>query len=250
MSGDARSLGLVDEPLFGVPFARLSSVNDPGFSIAFMGEFEQGDDYWEQARLNFRWCVEVDVEGGRARVQITPTVSEVSDNRFARTYRFEKRTSDQLRFQARFFVYPDASANRGPLQGFVRGERGIRVYLEGFRVLPYGDGSDDWLSIDRDYRSGSRYYSIDVDDELSDYVDLDKREGLHALGQNSYFGAVFLTEAGAPSFESLINREGFVPGDTFKEIRNIVHTAVRLSVRVHHRQHPHLQRHHQRGLQC
>ena len=250
MSGDARSLGLVDEPLFGVPFARLSSVNDPGFSIAFMGEFEQGDDYWEQARLNFRWCVEVDVEGGRARVQITPTVSEVSDNRFARTYRFEKRTSDQLRFQARFFVYPGASANRGPLQGFVRGERGIRVYLEGFRVLPYGDGSDDWLSIDRDYRSGSRYYSIDVDDELSDYVDLDKREGLHALGQNSYFGAVFLTEAGAPSLESLINREGFVPGDTFKEICNIVQTAVRLSVRVHHRQHPHLQRHHQRGLQC
>ncbi len=54
MSGDARSLGLVDEPLFGVPFARLSSVNDPGFSIAFIGEFEQGDDYWEQARLNFR----------------------------------------------------------------------------------------------------------------------------------------------------------------------------------------------------
>lgn len=81
-------------------------------------------------------------------------------------------------------------------------------------------------------------------------MDLDKREGLHALGENSYFGAVFLTEAGAPSLESLINREGFVPGDTFKEIRNIVQTAVRLSVRVHHRQHPHLQRHHQRGLQC
>lgn len=61
---------------------------------------------------------------------------------------------------------------------------------------------------------------------------MDKREALNAIPSNGYFGAVFLTTAGAPGLESLINREGFVPGPTFKAIREIVQDGVRLSVRV------------------
>lgn len=43
---------------------------------------------------------------------------------------------------------------------------------------------------------------------------------------------MFLTESGAPGLKSLVNREGFVPGATFDEIREIVATSVKLSVRV------------------
>jgi histidine kinase len=232
LNGTSDSLGIAASPLFGMPNVRLSSETDPGFELHFSGDFEQGDEYWDQARDRFSWCVEVDVANGVARFQITPMCSEVEENAYARQYYFERQASPGLMFQARYFVYPRASANRGPLNGFVRDYRGIRIYLEGFRVLPYADGSDDWLNIDRDYRSGPRYYEIEIDEQNSDAVDADRREALDALSQNSYFGAVFLTESGAPGLKSLVNREGFVPGATFDEIREIVATSVKLSVRV------------------
>ncbi len=28
---------------------------------------------------------------------------------------------------------------------------GVRVFMEGFRVLPYGEPKNDWLALDRDY---------------------------------------------------------------------------------------------------
>lgn len=232
LNGNFESLGIAGSPLFSVPTVRHSSKSDPGFELHFSGDFEQGDEYWDQARDRFSWCVEVDVANALARFQISPMRSEVEDNSYARQYYFERQASPGLRFQARYFVYPRASANRGPLGGFVREYRGIRIYFEGFRVLPYADGSDDWLNIDRDYRSGPRYYEIEIDEHRSDTVDVDKREALDALSQNAYFGAVFLTESGAPGLESLVNREGFVPGATFDEIREIVSTSVKLSVRV------------------
>lgn len=232
LGSSSDSLGIAASPLFGMPNVRLSSEDDPGFELRFSGDFEQGDEYWDQARDRFSWCVEVDVANAVARFQITPMRSEVEENAYARKYYFERQASPGLRFQARYFVYPRASARRGPLNGFVRDYRGIRIYLEGFRVLPYADGSDDWLNIDRDYRSGARYYEIDVDEQNSDAVDVDRREALDALSQNAYFGAVFLTESGAPGLKSLVNREGFVPGVTFDEIREIVATSVKLSVRV------------------
>lgn len=232
LGSSSDSLGITASPLFGMPNVRLSSEADPGFELHFSGDFEQGDEYWDQARDRFSWCVEVDVANAVARFQITPMRSEVEENAYARKYYFERQASPGLRFQARYFVYPRASARRGPLNGFVRDYRGIRIYLEGFRVLPYADGSDDWLNIDRDYRGGARYYEIDLDEQNSDTVDGDRKEALDALSQNAYFGAVFLTESGAPGLKSLVNREGFVPGVTFDEIREIVATSVKLSVRV------------------
>ena len=127
---------------------------------------------------------------------------------------------------------PNASTRRGPLSGFVRSTSGVRVYLEGFRVLPYGEYGDDWLSIDRDYRGGARFYTIDIDVETSDQLEVDRKEGLVATGNTGYFGAVFLTEDGAGGLRSLVNREGFVPDSTYDGLVDLVQTGIRLSVRV------------------
>lgn len=232
LGADASELAISGESLLGRPIVRGTGDSDPGFEFELTGELAPGDDLWVKAAEDFQWCVEIDVAGGRTRYLISPTISHVKAESLARVYSFEADADPGLRFQARFYMMPNASARRGPLKGFVRASSGIRVYLEGFRVLPYAEYGDDWLEIDREYRSGPRYYTIAIDETASDEVEVDSREALNAVASNAYFGAVFLTAGGAPGLESLINREGFVPGPTFVDIRQIVQDGVRLCVRV------------------
>jgi signal transduction histidine kinase len=232
LASDSESLAIAGEPLIGTPRLRSTAANDPGFELELSGELASGDDLWAKAAEDFQWCIEIDVANGRTRYRVSPTHSYAREEPLARVYSFEATTDPTLRFQARFYVMPGASTRRGPLRGFVRSTSGIRVYMEGFRVLPYAEYGDDWLETDREYRSGPRYYSIAVDEQASDDLAIDSKEGLSALPSNAYFGAVFLTSAGAPGLESLINREGFVPGRAFHEIRQIVQVGIRLSIRV------------------
>lgn len=232
LGADAAELAIIGESLLGRPTVRGTGPGDPGFELELAGELATGDDLWIKAAEDFQWCVEIDVADGRTRYQISPTISHVREEPLARVYAFEADASPDLRFQARFYMMPNASASRGPLKGFVRSASGIRVYLEGFRVLPYAEYGDDWLEIDREYRSGPRYYTIAIDEGASDELEVDKKEALNAVASNAYFGAVFLTTAGAPGLQSLINREGFVPEPTFLAIRQILQDGVRLSVRV------------------
>lgn len=232
LGADGDTLAIAGEPLLGAPVVRKASRKDPGFAVELAGELAIGDDLWIKAAEDFQWCIEIDVADGRVRYRISPTKSYMQTEPLARTYAFEGTADQSLRFQSRFYMMPDASTRRGPLKGFVRSSSGVRVYLEGFRVLPYAEYGDDWLEIDRDYRSGARYYTIELDAEASDEIAFDSREGLNAVASNGYFGAVFLTSGGAPGLQSLINREGFVPGPTFTAIREIVQNGVRLSVRV------------------
>ncbi|MET4580993.1 signal transduction histidine kinase [Conyzicola nivalis] len=232
LGSSKEDLALVGEPLIGKPAIRRAGPDDPGFDLELIGELTPGDDLWVKAAEDFQWCVEIDVTDGRVRYRISPTVSYSRTEPLAQVYSFEAPADEHLQFQARFYMMMNASTRRGPLKGFVRSTSGIRVYLEGFRVLPYAEYGDDWLEIDREYRSGARYYTIELDDNASDRLDTDKKEALNALASNSYFGAVFLTTDGAPGLKSLVNREGFVPGQTFTAIRQIVQDGVRLSVRV------------------
>ncbi|WP_419707715.1 sensor histidine kinase [Promicromonospora sp. NFX87] len=232
IGADPATLAISGPTLIGSPIVRGTGSIDPGFELELAGELAPGDDLWLKAAEEFQWCVEIDVSDGRTRYRVSPTVTYMRTEPLARTYSFEAQADLGLRFQVRFYVMAGASTRRGPLKGFVRSTSGIRVYLEGFRVLPYAEYGDDWLEIDREYRSGPRYYTIDFDGSASDELDVDRREGLSALPSNAYFGAVFLTTAGAPGLESLVNREGFVPGRTFKAIRQIVQDGVRLSVRA------------------
>lgn len=232
LGSDSESLAIAGESLIGRPTVRGTAEGDPGFELELSGELAPGDDFWAKAAEDFQWCIEIDVSGGRTRYRISPTTTYARSESLARAYSFEAQADPALRLQARFYMMPGASSRRGPLKGFVRSTSGIRVYLEGFRVLPYAEYGDDWLEIDREYRSGPRFYTIELDESASDDLDVDKREALNAIPSNGYFGAVFLTTVGAPGLESLINREGFVPGPTFRAIREIVQDGVRLSVRV------------------
>lgn len=223
------------KPLVSYPKVRdVRSGLDPGFEIRLTGDFEIGDSLWQRASEDFEWLIEIDATTENVQYQVTPLRRYAATVPEARTYRFQRRVSivGRPRFQARILTMPNASTRRGPLAGFVRSNSGVRVYLEGFRVLPYGEYGDDWLSIDRDYRSGPRFYKIDIDSESSDQLEVDRREGLQATSNAGYFGAVFLTEESSGGLRSLVNREGFVPDAAYDALVDMVQTGIRLSIRV------------------
>lgn len=231
-AGTPEALGLSAEPLFGEPLVRTSSDADRTFDIEFEGDLKTGDDLWSVAAEKFDWCIEIDVRDSRVRYRVSPTVRLERSNPEVHVYNFEADAPADLAFQARIFFMPAATARRGPLQGFTRATSGVRIYQEGFRVLPYGELGNDWLALDREYRTGQRFYTIHLDDSVSDPIEQDKTEALSGASNANYYGAVFLTTAGAPHLESIVNREGFVPSHTFDAITRIVTNGVRLSVRV------------------
>jgi len=104
---------------------------------------------------------------------------------------------------------------------------GVRVYLDGFRVYPYGDQGDDWLDIDRDVarRHGK---ARDVFRRVSaNLLGVDHSRAMlnHPRNQN-LIGRVNLSNYPDKIFEVTMNREGFVENEAVKLLREFIRQAL------------------------
>ena len=133
-------------------------------------------------------------------------------------------------FQARILIREGRVKAGKDASGWLADLSGVRIFMEGFRVLPYGDTGNDWLSLDADYTRRSR--KIDVSDDLPDLPDDDPDAGLLTLPNRNYFGGVFLTGSGASSLRMLVNREGFVPEGGFEALRDLLRNGIALATRA------------------
>ena len=235
---------VVSEPvLFERPILRdingdLVEQADAGFEVLLEGEFQAGEEYWGVIAEMAAWVIEIRADANEALVRfgIAPTRRTCSENPDARPYTTTIAHPDPdrgLSFDARILV------REGQITGQSARERriwaakasGIRVYVEGFRVLPYGD--DDWLSIDADYAGRARQLEMLTDLKLAAEIEnVGPDEGLVRLAQLNYFGGVFLTQERAPTLRVLVNREGFVPEAAFDTLVKLVRTGVDLCTRV------------------
>lgn len=235
---------VVPEPvLFDRPLIRDIGSNgagraDEGFKVDLTGEFESGHEYWDIIAEMAAWVLEIRAEAGSARVRfaVAPTRRTRVDNPDARGHAMaiaHPEPEGGLSFDARILVREGRIKGKGALQrrSWAAQASGIRVYLEGFRVLPYGD--DDWLSIDADYTSRARQLDMLKDMPLAGEFDgEDPDKGLTRLRHTNYFGGVLLTHERAPTLRVLVNREGFVPEAAFGTLRRLVRTGVDLCTRV------------------
>ena len=211
---------------------------DGGFEVLLEGEFESGDDYWDVIAQAAAWVVEIRAEAseGQVRFAIAPTRRTRVENPDASEYTTTIAHPDAergLSFDARILVREGPFTGKGARhrQAWAAKASGIRVYLEGFRILPYGD--DDWLRIDADYTTRARQLEMLKDWPLAEeFEDADSDEGLTRLTHNNYYGGVFLTQERAPTLRVLVNREGFVPEAAFDTLVSLVRTGVDLCTRV------------------
>ena len=100
---------------------------------------------------------------------------------------------------------------------------GVRVYLDGFRVYPYGDPGDDWLNIDKDVarRLGK---ANDVFGRVSANllgVDHSRVLLVHPRNQN-LIGHVYIHNYPNKIFEVTMNREGFIENEAFEQLKKFI----------------------------
>lgn len=217
-----------------------TSPDDPGFSIELSGEFAGTEAQWPTLLAHVNWIIEIDA---RSRTQIlyriAPTRLTVNTIPQAaeRVFSHERKTPGP-RFAARIFVR-DGSAARGIggsarlpdlLARFAKEASGVRLFFEGFRVLPYGNSRNDWLSLDRNYtrREGLQY----VDELLPREVRSAADERTYVLPNANYFGGVFLHDEKSGGLQMVVNREGFLPGDALDDLIETVRRGIDLSVRI------------------
>jgi signal transduction histidine kinase len=82
---------------------------------------------------------------------------------------------------------------------------GIRLYRNGFRVVPYGDPGDDWLSLDELYA---------------------KRTFLAPISNRNFFGVVEVRDPQGVMFEEHTSREGLLQTQAFVELRDLAHSVL------------------------
>ncbi len=217
----------------------VDESEDPGFTVQLQGAFDVGEEYWAVVAQAADWVLEIraDHEGKTVDFLITPTRAFLRDHPTASHHDFHwdaHSLEDIPSLNARVLIREGSEGIKSTHRRWLGESAGVRIYMEGFRVLPYGDAGDDWLEIDADYTKRSRALRFldDADLDLRRFGDSDEDFGLLGLRNTSYFGAVFLTRRGTPDLEMLINREGFIPNASFLALQKLVRVGIDLSVRV------------------
>jgi signal transduction histidine kinase len=237
---EALSSNIVKKPLlFRCPKFR-DAKTESRFSVRLEGDLAPPDDYWIAALEAAHWVVEIDavMQPGTVRYCIAPTQNALKELGDVRDYKFQLPHPEGgagLKFQARILLRTGAATGNQSIRAWSGRSSGVRVYMEGFRVLPYGESHNDWLGLDRDAteRTGD-LLSNSIEALLTPALPISSndRPGLLHLPNKHYFGAVFLTQRDAPNLRMLVNREGFVPDGQYDQLVELVRTGIDLTTRV------------------
>ncbi len=221
--------------LFGSATIREAADADPGLSLTFGGEFAEAEDYWQLLADSATWVLEIEAKAGAETVAIAVSPTVLGRERYpsAKLVRYAVPHPNpgagpffQGRILCREGQWPRPLKSVDALRQAV----GVRVFLEGFRIPPYGESGNDWLRLDADYTARGRSLpNLSLFESLPEAPD---DEGLNTLPNTSYYGAIFLTAKGAPQLRTLVNREGFVPDESLADLGRLVRAGVDVLTRT------------------
>jgi hypothetical protein len=229
---------IVGEPLlFDEPLIRRAEDSGQQFNVKLEGEFAAGEEYWRLVEDHAAWVIEIRSRPGESvKYKVAPTNRTLKELPDAIAYEAminHPAPETGPFFDARIFLRVGQLLVRGDQRAWATRSSGVRVFMEGFRVLPYGEPQNDWLRLDADYTRRSRKLetlnSWDIDD-LGPVDDPDA--GLLSLPNNNYFGGVFLTHEYATNLRMLVNREGFIPEGGYDDLVVLVRSGLDLCTRV------------------
>lgn len=221
--------------LFDQPLLRDGKkIGADAFTVKLEGELAPSDSFFQAKIESATWVLEIDAfEGtGQVRYGIAPTRETSAELPDAHRKEFtiaHPTPSTGPFFQSRILLRT-GRAWEGRTSG-------VRVFLEGFRILPYGESRNDWLGLDRDATERGRgtFLSRRPAEPLGELLaeeEASKDEGLLVLPNKHYFGGVFLTQGGARHLRMLVNREGFVPDTVYETLVTLVRGGIDLATRI------------------
>ena len=113
-----------------------------------------------------------------------------------------------LHFKAYYFILDSSLFDTSRSFSFIKEvgyeKGGVKLYRNGFRVLPYGENSDDWLGLDKS-NNRSIILGPHPNRNFFGFVELKDEEGL---------------------FEETSSREGVIENDAFKEMVSFVYRSI------------------------
>lgn len=112
-----------------------------------------------------------------------------------------------IKFRAYYYIYGSdliPKMYESNIRNLARTQGGIRLYRNGFRVLPYGEPSDDWLRLDASIR---------------------QRSILPVHGNLNFFGFVEITD-NDKAFNETSSREGLMENEALIQLKNFVYRTL------------------------
>lgn len=232
-----RTFRFASELLQPFPLSKTASdgkTKDPGFKVTFFRA--QQNDLVEVAseeqsilaHATAKLSGEVD-ENGVPYVTITSEKYKLKANKKPLEFepKLKPRTGLKLhkydllkgvRFSANYFIADDLpQGTRSMVRDILSRHGGIRVYRNGFRVLPYGEIFDDWLGLQRSSAL---------------------RELLPPHHNTNFIGFVEINDLSGQRFEETASREGLLENDAFLQLQDFVYRGVLAEVMeiAHHRE--------------
>lgn len=216
-----RYIGELLQP-FPLSKADKKNESDPGFQVTFFrqtgGEERQviADDETEI----FRHAVAT-IEGfvndeGFGYVSFNSKKLNIKENDIpiSRSRNIIEKYQElrSIHFKAHYFIHlpeyiPGHQLSR--IKDLANTRGGIRVYRNGFRVLPYGEPYNDWLKLDASTRG---------------------RALLIPHANNNFFGYVEIKDKEGVQFEETASREGLIENEAFEELTEFVASALKSAV--------------------
>jgi signal transduction histidine kinase len=210
---------------------------DPGFDINLViedaGELEKLSGGLGEAFLEAAWARlngSVDSEG-KAHYDVTI-------QRIGEKYKLVDNSNDysgleNAHFRIYFLVYRseyfkgfDFKLQDARTKG--REEGGVRIYVDGFRVFPYGDPGDDWLQLDQyAAKNIDMATSISPPKKVLELAgSIPGRPFLLIPKNNQVFGVVAISQREHSDIEINISRERLIETPTVARLRRFVQNGI------------------------
>ena len=208
---------LLLQPPFEIPLRHRAPKNgpeiyasDPGFKVRINGELRDEavpELSIEQSFLANRTALIkgwIDQEG-KGHFQLHSDILGFEDQHNSED---NYQEVGALEFEVSYFIYDSKLISKvNEARKFGKQLGGIRIYRDGFRVLPYGESGNDWLQL-----------AFSENNRL-----------LNAKPEN-FFGHVALTSAENPTLEETASREGLVENETYKKLCDFINECLEWAV--------------------
>lgn len=205
---------------FPLSSAEPRSNRDPGFKASFArernGDLEiVADDwslYFSHALAEIDGQVDGDgfgfwsIRSDRYKIQSGPTNIGPQKDRPSEPY----TNIRSIRFKAYYYIDKETQrTHRAKVAEKLQSSGGIRLYRNGFRVLPYGERFDDWLKLN-----------------ASNLL----RKVLPPHSNRNFLGFVEITDIDGAYFEETSSREGLLENDSFLELTDFVSSVLKTAI--------------------
>jgi signal transduction histidine kinase len=195
---------------------RLDETNDPGFKTVFK-KTENGKEItiadetsmiYDHSLAIIEGWVDDDgmglysVESKRLNISEVGQIGSDPDDMTTPFSQLRK-----VKFRAYYYVYNAdliPKMHETTIRSLARKIGGIRLYRNGFRVLPYGEPSDDWVKLDASIR---------------------QRSLLPVHGNINFFGFVELTDDNN-TFNETSSREGLMENEALIQLQNFIYRTI------------------------